>query len=203
MALALALCHEVGNLLAAARLSAYLVARETERDQVLACAEDIDTATTQAGAVLAHIRPLLVGAAGVALHVDPAEVLEAAQRSLQQHSSRTPRVELHAAPDLPDVCVDPDALHHLLVTLVLAAWDGSPEGAPVRLAARADGAKVVFEVADEGPPYDDEAIDPQVGPRGRALALQVAATLAAGWNGDVRVAPGSTGTRVELRLPAS
>lgn len=203
MALALALCHEVGNLLAAARLSAYLVARETERDEVLACAEDIDTATTQAGAVLAHIRPLLVGKAGVGLHVDPAEVLDAAQRSLEQHSARTPRVELRSAPGLPDVRVDPDALHHLLVTLVLAAWDASLERAPVRLAARVDGTTVVFEVEDQGPPYEDEKIDPRVGPRGRALALQVAATLVAGWDGDVRVVPGSTGTRVELRLPAS
>jgi signal transduction histidine kinase len=203
VALALALCHEVGNLLAAARLSAYLVARETERDEVLACAEDIDTATSQAGAVLAHIRPLLVGEAGVRLHVDPGEVLDAVQRSLEQHSARTPRVEIRPAPGLPDVRVDPDALHHLLVTLVLSAWDASPDETPVRLTAGVDGATVVFEVKDEGRPYEDEKIDPQVGPRGRALALQVAATLVAGWDGEVRAVPGSTGTRVELRLPAS
>ncbi len=203
MALALCLCHEVGNLLAATRLSAYLVARETEREQVLACADDIETAATQAGAVLAHIRPLLLGDQTVRLHVDPAELLDAAQRSLEHHSTRTPLVEIRPAPGLPDVRVDPDALHHLLVTLVLAAWDASPDGVPVRLEAGVDGETVVFAVEDQGRPYDGEKVDPQVGPRGRALALEVAATLAVSWDAEVRVVPGGGGTRVELRLPAA
>lgn len=203
VALALALCHEVGNLLAAARLSAYLVARETEPDQVLASAEDIETVATQAGAALAHIRPLLVGREAVRVHVDPGELLEAARRSLEQNSARAPEVEVRPAPELPDVRVDPDGLHHLLVTLVMAAWDATPDGTSVHMEACADGDTVVFAVEDDGRPYEAEKVDPQVGPRGRALALEVAATVVERWDGQVRVSLQSVGTRVEVRLPAA
>ena len=201
--LALALCHEVGNLLAAARLSAYLVAREEDRAEILASAEDIETVATQAGAALAHIRPLLRGDAAARLHVDPAELLEAASRSVEQPSARSLRVETSRAADLPDVLVDPDGLHRLLVTLVLAAWDASPEGGVVSLGASAEGSRVVFAVQHAGRPWEEPQEHDAVGPRGRGLALRVAATLAARWDGEVRVVPLDGGTRIEIRLPAA
>jgi signal transduction histidine kinase len=201
--LALALCHEVGNLLAAARLSAYLVGRETERDQIQASAEDIETIATQAGAVLAHIRPLLVEGEAARMHVDPAEFLRAVEHSLAQQTPRAPSIELTASDDLPDVLVDADALHHLLVTLVLSAWEAAPGGGGVRLSAAAGEAGVVFALEDGGKAYEAEKVDPQVGPRGRALVLEVAATLVERWSGRVAVIPREVGTRVEILLPAA
>jgi signal transduction histidine kinase len=203
VSLALALCHEIGNLLAASRLSAYLVARETEPSEIRAGAHDIETAAAQAGAILAHVRPLLAGADSARLHVEPGQVLEAVRRSVDQHAAGVPELVTEEGADLPDVRVDPDGLHHLLVSLVLAAWDASPEGASVRLEAGAQGGVVVLAVEDQGRPYRHEETDPRVGPRGRALVLEVAATLVQRWQGEVRVLPKPGGTRVELRLPAA
>lgn len=201
--LALALCHEAGNLLAAARLSAYLIGRETETQQIQASAEDIETISTQAGAVLAHLRPLLVDDPAARMHLDPAEVLRAVDRSLAQQTPRAPAVSVDVSEEHPDVWVDADALHHLLVTLVLSAWDAAPKGSEVRVGASAEGEGVLFRVEDEGRSDDLEKTDPRVGPRGRALALGVAATLVERWGGEVRVNSGDARTCVELWLPAA
>lgn len=203
--LALALAHEVGNLLAAARLSAYLLAREAEPGLARSSAEDVEAVATQAGAMLAHLRLLLAPDAGPRLHVDPAELVEAVARSAAQHTPRSPRVEVEVAADLPDVRVDSDALHHLLVTLVLAAWDAAPRERRVRLVARraSRGGDVVFAVEDTGAPLLAQKADSRVGPRGRSLALAVAATLAERWGGRIRVVPDAGGTRVEVQLPAA
>jgi len=201
--LALALCHEVGNLLAAARLSAYLVGRESRNEQLAASAEDIETIAGQAGAVLAHLRPLLGDDPAARVHVDPAELLRAVDASLAHSTPRTPSIEIEVRRDLPDVRLDSDALHHLLVTLVLSAWNATPEAGAVRLSASRDGGWVVFAVEDDGEAWRAEKTDPRVGPRGRALALEVAATLLARWDGEVLVMPRAVGTRVEIRVPVA
>lgn len=199
--LALALCHEVGNLLAAARLSAHLVGRESRNEQVAASAEDIETLATQAGAVLAHLRPLLSDDPAARVHVDPAEVLRAVGASLAHATRRRPSIEVVVRHDLPDVHLDSDALHQLLVTLALSAWNAAPEGGVVRVSASQDDGWVVFALEDDGEAWRPEKTDPRVGPRGRALALEVASTLLAHWGGEVHVIPRRAGTRVELRLP--
>jgi signal transduction histidine kinase len=201
--LALALCHEAGNLLAAARLSAYLIGRETESEQIQASAEDIETISTQAGAVLAHMRPLLIDDPAARMHVDPAEVLRGVDRTLAQQSDRAPAVSVDVSDDHPDVWVDTDALHHLLVTLVLSAWDAAPKGTEVQVSAGSEGDGVLFSVEDEGRADELEKADPRVGPTGRALALGVAATLVERWGGEVRVDRSEAWTRVELWLPAA
>ncbi len=201
--LALALCHEAGNLLAAARLSAYLIARETDQEQIQASADDIETISTQAGAALAHLRPLLVDDPSARMHVDPAEVLRAVDRTLSQQSARAPAVSVDVSEEHPDVWVDADALHHLIVTLVLSAWDAAPSGSEVQVRAEAEGSGVLFTIEDEGQSDDLEKTDPRVGPRGRALAVAVAATLLERWSGEVRVNANDAWTRVQLWLPAA
>jgi signal transduction histidine kinase len=201
--LTLALCHEVGNFLAAARLSAHLIGRESDPARIRAGAEDIDTVTTQAGAIVAHLRPLLADAPASRLHVDPREILAALERAVTQPAPRGPVLDLRSQDDLPDVRVDADALHHLLVTLVLGAWEASPPDGRVRVEAEVDEGELVFAVTDTGRPYDAETPDERVGPRGRGLLLDVAATLVGRWGGGVYVETGQAGTRVELRLPVA
>ncbi len=133
--LTLALCHEVGNFLAAARLSAHLIGRESDPARIRAGAEDIDTVTTQAGAIVGHLRPLLTDARDCHVHVDPSELLAAVERAVTRPAPHGPLLELRSQGDLPNVGVDADALHHLLVTLVLAAWEASPPDGRIRVAA--------------------------------------------------------------------
>lgn len=201
--LTLALCHEVGNFLAAARLSAHLIGRETDPSRIRADAEDIDTVATQAGAIVAHLRPLLMDDPASRLYIDPCEVLAAVERAVTQPPPRGPALDLHSQGDLPDVRVDADALHHLIVTLVLGAWEASPPDGRVRVAAEVDEGMVVVAVVDAGRPYEAESEDTRVGPRGRGLVLDVAATLVGRWGGSVYVDAGEGGTRVELRLPVA
>jgi signal transduction histidine kinase len=201
--LTLALCHEVGNFLAAARLSAHLIGRETDPSRIRADAEDIDTVASQAGAIVAHLRPLLTDAPASRFHVDPREILAAVERAVTQPAPRGPLLDLRSQGDLPDLRVDADALHHLIVTLVLGAWEASPPDGRVRVAAEVDEGELVFAVTDTGRPYDAETPDARVGPRGRGLVLDVAATLVGRWGGGVYVETGEAGTRVELRLPVA
>lgn len=199
--LVLALCHEIGNLLAAARLSAYLVGRDAAAEPVRTSAEDIQTLCSQAGAALAHLRPLLTGSETRPVRVAPEEVLQAVGRSLARGGGYAPLVELTVEDALPDVEVDPDALHQLLVTLVLSAWDAAPEGCRVRLDALEEDGLLRFRIEDGGEPYRAEKVDPRIGPRGRTLALEVAATVLDAWRGHVDVRSGEKGTRVDVCLP--
>lgn len=199
--LVLTLCHEIGNLLAAARLSAYLVGRDGAAEPVRASAEDIQTLCSQAGAALAHLRPLLTGSETRPVRVAPDEVLKAVGRSLARGGGYPPLVELTVEDALPDVEVDPDALHQLLVSLVLSAWDAAPEGCRVRLDALEEEGLLRFRIEDGGEPYRAEKVDPRIGPRGRALALEVAATVLEAWRGHVDVRSGEKGTRVDVCLP--
>ena len=201
--LTLALCHEVANFLAAARLSAHLIGRETDPSRIRADAEDIDTVARQAGAIVAHLRPLLTGARASRLHVDPREILAAVERAVTQPAPRGPVLDLRSQGGLPYLRVDADALHHLIVTLVLGAWEASLPDGRVCVTAEVNEGELVFAVTDTGGPYDAETPDARVGPRGRGLVLDVAATLVGRWGGGVYVETGEAGTRVELRLPVA
>ncbi len=202
--LTLALCHEVRNLLAAVRLSAYLIARETDSAQVRASIEDIEAISVEAGAALAHIRPLL-DAAGESPRVDPVAVLEAVGRSLTEIPGRAAPVEVRWPDALPDVRVDPDALHHLLVTLALSARETVREPGAVRVGAEAREGSVVFRVEDDGDPLVEAEArpkpDPVHRPGRRGLGLRVAEALMRSAGGGLRIDTRADGTRVELVLP--
>jgi len=201
--LARALCHELGNLLAAVRLSAYLAARERDREAVAENARDVDVAAAQAGAVLALLPPLLAPPEGPGGTADPGQVLHAVEATLRRAPGLAARVDLEAAAGARPVRGDAEVLHHLLVALALSAWEAGGPAAP-ELAVRAEAARggMLLAVEDAAGAWPQEEKDPRRAPRGRALLAAVAATLAARWGGEVRVRPRPGGSRVEVRLPA-
>jgi hypothetical protein len=143
-----ALCHEVGNLLAAARLLGAV--------PDAAAAAGVAKGVGRAGALVALIPPL-VGADGLATRVastDPLEVLGALRRGLDAEDDARVRIELRSAVDLPAVAFDGDVLHHVLLAQILAALDSGGGGVHV-FAATAPGA-VRFRV--EGGALDAEGI---------------------------------------------
>jgi len=198
-----ALCHEMGNLLAAVRLSAYLVVREREWEGVVEGARDVDLAAAQAAASLALLPPLLAPSEKSPAAVDPAEVLAAVGATLRRAPGLEDRVAVADASGVPAVWADADALHHLLVQLALSA--GEAEGSGDRglgVGVESGQAEVVFAVEDRAGPWPRLQGDPERAPRGRDLAAAVAATLTARWDGGVRVLARPGGSRVEVWLPA-
>jgi signal transduction histidine kinase len=196
--LVLAICHELGNLLAATRLAAHLLARESRPERVREGADDVEEAAAQAGALLGPARALLARRRPAPVRVAPDEVLRAAEQSL----SRIAGVSVARGTELPDVRIDPDSLHHVLVTLAFAARDVSIRDVRVSVSAARGRGSVTFAVEDDGPPFRRERPGRGATPHGRDLALAVAARLVQPWRGRVAVARRAGRTRIEIRLPA-
>jgi signal transduction histidine kinase len=196
--LVLAICHEVGNLLAAARLSAHLLPRIGEEDKGMA--EALEDLAAQAGWLLSHVRPLLTDDSESRIRVSPSSVLGAVARALRDGSGAASGPEVQVPEGLPDVRVDPDALHHVLLTLVRSGREAMEGGKETVVSARhSKGGSVVFTVFDgaaraRGGPS-------AAPPRGRALALEIARALAVRDRGAMTSRITSAGTEVALAFP--
>jgi signal transduction histidine kinase len=196
------LCHEVGNLLAATRLSAHLLGRGPSSSETVSVCGDIEELTAQAGALLAHVRPLLSEPELESPRVAPAAVLESVARSLGERAWEAVRVEVLRPGSLPDVEFDPDAIHHLLVTLVRAACESARPNGHVRVSAAPVRGGVVFSVEDDGRIPLEEDTGPGMPQRGRALTLAVARAILAASGGHLEVAHSARRTRIEVRVPS-
>jgi hypothetical protein len=199
--LLVALAHEVGNLLAAVRLSAHLLPHASEPRERARGARQIEHLAAQAGELLALVRPLLA-TARARTAVAPGEVLEGVARALADAPGFEKLSVLAPAQALPDVRVDPDALLQTLLALARGALDAAPEGGPVELGARRSGGHVAFEITDAGRPIEK----PPIGalPRGRALAVRLAAAALArdGGRAEAAVREGTTRVRVLVAVAA-
>jgi two-component system sensor histidine kinase BaeS len=199
--LLVALAHEVGNLLAAVRLSAHLLPHAAEPRERARGARQIEHLAAQAGELLAQVRPLLATARSKTA-VAPGEVLEGVGRALADAPGFEKLALLAAARALPDVRVDPDALLQALLALARGALDAAPEGGSVTLGARRTGRHVVFELADGGRGIEQ----PPKGalPRGRALAVRLAdaALRRDGGRADAASRGGTTRVRVFVAVAA-
>jgi hypothetical protein len=134
-----AVCHEVGNLLAAIRLHSQFADQESRAR--------ISELTERAGSLVALVRPLLSTPPPSVPVLDPLELLEALQRGLDDVGARV-RVELKSAVDLPGVAIDGETLHRLLMADLLAALENLPGGERVRVMAEPspDGVAFVLEL---------------------------------------------------------
>jgi C4-dicarboxylate-specific signal transduction histidine kinase len=196
-----ALCHEVGNALAAVRLSAHLLARAPSREDVAGSARELAAVAARAGAALGQLRVLLpVARIAPSLVAEPDDVLASVRHALGAVGAGDPGLEVSAAPALPEVHADAEALHHVLASLVFAAFDAAPAPIQVRVSAAPTADGVTFAVTDAGPELAALLPDPALEPGGRGLGLVVAATLVARWGGALDVRSGRDGNRVELRL---
>ncbi len=196
-----ALCHDVGNLLAAVRLSAYLLSTDNAETDRISTSRDIEDLAALAGALLAHVRPLLAGASIVRGPVSPAEVLMALTRALKDRNIGAAALSIARGRNLPDVRVDPDALYHLLLTLVHGSLSAAPDG-QVRVSAKHLGRRVILSVSDDGRQVDLDEIRRGSTPRGRELAIRVADAVLRLMGGRASAELQRRGTRIDLFLPA-
>jgi nitrogen-specific signal transduction histidine kinase len=203
--LVLGLCHEVGNILAATRLAAHLLAKGLIEGDFSEAAARIEAETARAGAYLGQMRPLLSVVPPRRLRVAASEVLGALERSLGAPADGPRQLAIRMPRGVPDLRVDPDALHHVLVALVLAAADVTAGDKQVRVSARRDRARVVFVIEDEGGLLEAGPA-PGVAPRrGRPLVLAAARAVLRGQGGSLAVEarPRNRGTWIRVALPAA
>jgi signal transduction histidine kinase len=119
-------------------------------------------------------------------------------------------------PRLPLVDVEPDRIRQILVNLLTNAHDYSPEGASIRVTARAQDADVVVSVIDDGPGIPEEqlgqifqrftrgdaGLTQRVGGTGLGLAISKSLVELHGGTIEVDSAPG-VGSSFSFRLPAA
>jgi hypothetical protein len=199
--LVLKICHEVGNLLAAARLSAHLLPHSGEQDQGMA--SDLEDLSAQAGWLLSHVRPLLTNDPKSRIHLSPTSVLGAVARALREGSGAGSPPEVHVPEELPEVRVDPDALHHVLLTLVRSGHEGREGVKETVVSAHQHGGRIVFTVWDGGAPARAQGRPPAGLHRGRALALEIARALALRDGGSLTTRTTLGGLEIGLAFPVA
>ncbi len=182
--LLLALCHEVGNLLAAARLHSHLLDEDS--------AAQISQLAGRAGSLVALVRPLLTPAPVRSAALAPRAVLAGLRRGLDDSDAVQVRIDVESAADLPDVAIDGETLHHLLLAQILAALEERGTAAPLRVAAEALDDGVAFVVAD-APSADAAAEAP--GLCGPALGRALAQTILGARGGRVEIQRRPDGAR--------
>jgi signal transduction histidine kinase len=190
-----ALGHEVGNLLAAIRLSAHLIVVGEAGSEASA---DIEELAARAGVLLTLIRPLLRGGEDERARLDADELVTGLVRALEGRRDRSERLEVvPPGAQLPAVRADPDALHHAFVVLVVGALEASRPGGAVRVAARRQGRELVLSVEDDAGTLlaEPDAL------LGRSLDLRLVEAVVSRDGGRLRVTGGAEGTRAEIVLP--
>jgi signal transduction histidine kinase len=199
--LVLSVCHEVGNLLAAARLTAHLLRRGPSPREIDASSRTIEALSGRAGALIAQIRPLLEPKVKRRVRQSVAEVLDGVEHVLADRpggaSLSIIRPERGA-----EIAVDPDALHHTLVVLILAACDAAGARGRVDVSTSAGAGRVIFSVRDDGPPFVLGAPSGDVR-RGRDLVLALARAFAEREGGALALRRAKRGTEVRVALAAA
>jgi signal transduction histidine kinase len=133
-----------------------------------------------------------------------------------QTESRGQSLRQEIDPRLPLVSVEPDRIRQILVNLLTNAHDYSPEGASIRVTARAEAAEVVISVIDDGPGIPEEqlghiferftrgdaGLTQRVGGTGLGLAISKSLVELHGGTIEVESTPG-VGSSFSFRLPAA
>ena len=197
-----ALAHECGNLLAAVRLSAYVLRLAPDEAETRSLAAEIEVVSLRAAALVALLRPLRDAEPLRPAALATADVLAALERAVALPEGAPNRIEVRVPRRAPALRAEADALHHALLSLVLAAAAGSPPPRHVRVSASAQGARLRIRVEDDGPAPEPVPRPPLL-PRGRPLALALADAVLRRFGGRAALAPRRRGACVELWLRAA
>jgi hypothetical protein len=199
--LVFALCHEVGNLLAAARLHTHLLAPRAGEPALRDASRSVARAAARGGALLAQVRPLLAPDTVEPLDVAPGDALRLLRQGLDAESSQRIAIDLRSAASLPTVRIAPEILNALLLGAVVLGLDASAERERVRVSAHASAARVAFRVLYAAPPAP--AASPQAPLCGRALSVACADALLGAQGGGVVESRVGGCERIDYWVPAA
>ena len=198
MDLVLALGHEIGNLLAATRLHAHLIDADRTATELSKVSATIGTLASRMGSLLAQIRLLVSSVPEGAPNIDPIEVLDGVHRGIEESCDERVAIDLDSAAGLPMAAIDPEPLHHILLTSIYLALEESEPAGKVAVSAFAEAESIVFTV-DDGSKFEDVATS---GLNGRALLLAVGDAILRPRRGRIVIRPLGAGNRVELIVPS-
>jgi nitrogen-specific signal transduction histidine kinase len=198
-----AVAHEVGNLLAAIRLSAHLLPHASEARERARGAREIEQLAAQAGEFLAQVRPLLTDPRGRRATLSASEAVEGVRRALADAPGSEKLAVGPISGRLPSLFVDPDALHHVIVTLVRGALEAAGAGGRVTLRALRTANYVVFEIAGAGRALQLDGPSRSLPPRGRELAVRLADAVLRRDRGRVEATSTRTATRIRVVVPVA
>jgi signal transduction histidine kinase len=199
MDLVLALAHEIGNLLAATRLHAHLIDADRTATELSESSATIGELSSRMGSLLAQIRPLVSPVPVGAPNIDPIEVLDGVQRGIEESCDERVTIDLESADGLPMAVIDPEPLHHILLTLIYRALEESEPAGKVAVSAFAQAESIVFTVDDESK-FEDVTGSALTG---RALLHAVADAILRPRRGQIAIRSLDGGNRVELSVPAA
>ncbi len=197
--LVLALGHEIGNLLAATRLHAHLIDADTTAAELSKAAATIGELSSRMGSLLAQIRPLVSPVSDGAPNVDPLEVLDGVHRGIEESCDERVAIDLESAAGLPTAVIDPEPLHHILLTTIYQTLEESEPDGKVTVSAFAQAESIVFTVDGESE-FEDVAGGAL---EGRALLHAVADAILRPRRGQIAIRSLGGGNRVELTVPAT
>ncbi len=196
-----ALVHEIANLLAAIRMSGHFLASNLPAAERAALARDIERLTCQSGALLGQLRPLLDETTDHRANVSAASLLAGLAAALEG-AIAPERLRVAKGRTLPEVRVDADAIHQVLIALVTAATGDSAATAAVRVTARRDGGRVILSVIDEAKKLE-LAHESGSSLRGRELSFVLADAVLRTMGGRVKLGNRRRGNQIELWLPVA
>lgn len=135
------------------------------------------------------------------------EALAFVKLDLEKHDIR---VAVDVEPSLPPVSCDEGQIKQVLLNLLQNARDAMSGGGEVKVSVRAEGDEVVISVDDQGPGVPAELRERLFEPfyttksHGTGLGLAITQHIAASHGGSIacETAPGGSGARFVLRLPA-
>ena len=198
MDLVLALGHEIGNLLAATRLHAHLIDADTTATELSDISATIGELSSRMGSLLAQIRPLVSPVPEGAPNIDPTEVLDGVHRGIEESCDERVAIDLESSASLPMAAIDPEPLHHILLTSIYQALEESEPAGRVVVSAFAQADSIVFAVDDERK-FEEVEGDTL---KGRALLHAVANAILRPRRGQIAIRSLGAGCRVELSVPA-
>jgi two-component system nitrogen regulation sensor histidine kinase NtrY len=127
--------------------------------------------------------------------IDARDVLQRVRQLYENASSREAKIEFAmkiAEAPMP-LIADPELLHRALCNLVLNAMDAMPKGGTLTLAARLEGDKIEFRVADTGEGLTQEECDRLFTPyyttrqHGTGLGLAIVQSVVSDHSGTIAV----------------
>lgn len=176
-ALVSSLCHEVGNQLAAVRLSGHVLRFDQSKEELQKTAQSIEELATLSGAIVGLIGPLMGTSKPNAGVVNPLDILDGLTRALPDAVVDRVEIVIPGEGEFPEIIGNFHMLSGMLLALILGSCEGSPKDSPVKVSLEQREQVVSVLIEDEGELSAAKENGIGFALRGRGLMLAVANCL--------------------------
>jgi signal transduction histidine kinase len=212
LTLASGVAHEIGTPLGViSGRAAQLASRLPEDERNLRLAQTIQEEAEQINRTVRRFLELARGGTARAEAFAPGELARSAAAMVEHRFQKAGvGLALELPADLPDLRGDFQLLQHLLVNLLLNACDASQAGEQVQVRVRAEEARMVLEVADQGKGIPEALAGRVLEPffttkpqgQGSGLGLALVREIVRMHRGEITIErPQPRGTLIRIELP--